>query len=140
MPGAKQCSTDVLDSIFAYIYGKTTGMAFCVMTSSGPSAGIVAASSPSSAFCLALAPTTGLVANEGVSTAYYTLGSSGLNRYMTIGACSCDEVLWTGAACVVAIVRTSSSIAYVTTCSCQLLTAGNKVNIGTWTITVNQPT
>jgi len=37
-------------------------------------------------------------------------------------------------------VNPATMINYVTTCTTQTLTAGNLVNIGTWTITVNQPT
>lgn len=133
MAGEKSCSTGVLDSIFNFL--STSTMRFIVMTSSGPAAGIVAASSPSSAYCLAQATVGGFP-----TTDYLTYGSSGLNRYMTIAACSCDIVRWTGIAACVAIVNPATMINYVTTCTTQTLTQGNLVNIGTWTITVNQPT
>ena len=130
MAGVKSCSTGVLDSIFSYLYAST--MRICVTTSSSPellasgSSGTHLARSTVGSF-----PTTN----------YFTLGSSGNNRYCTISACSCDDVNVSGtAACVILFNVTCSEVSYVTTCTTVALSTGNKVNIGSWTVTVNQPT
>lgn len=130
MAGVKECSTGVLDNIFAYLYAST--MRIMVTTSSSPTA-------------LASCSSDGNLVQSSVgsypTTDYFTLGSSGNNRYCTISACSCDTVMNSGiAACVVLFNVTCSEASYVTTCTTQSLTAANKCNIGSWTITVNQPT
>lgn len=130
MAGAKECSTGVLDSIFGYLYGST----FRIHVTTDTSPTVLA--SNSSGGCLVQSSV-----GSYPTTAYLTIGSSGNNRYMTIAACSCDAVLNSGtAACVVLFNVTCSEAMYVTTCTTQALTAANKCNIGTWTITVNQPT
>lgn len=131
MGGAKECSTGVLDSIFSYLY--TSTMRIEVTTSSSPTS--LAGASSNSTGCLVHSTVGGFP-----TTDYFTLGSSGNNRYCTISACSCDSVLQTGmAACVILFNVSCSEVSYVTTCTTQDLTSGNKANIGTWTITVNQP-
>ena len=130
MGGAKECSTGVLDTIFGYLYAST--MRFHVTTSSSPTA---LASNTSGAYLV------GATEPSFPTSDYLTIGSSGNNRYCTIAACSCDIVrATTTAACVVWFNPTCSEAMYVTTCTTQDLTAANKCNIGTWTITVNQPT
>lgn len=130
MAGEKTCSTGVLDSIFSYLYAST--MRICVTTSSSPR--LLNSGSSNTA----LAISTG---GSYPTTAYFTIGSSGNNRYCTISACSCDDVNVSGAAaCVILFNVTCSEVSYVTTCTTVALSTGNKVNVGTWTITVNQPT
>lgn len=129
MGGAKECSTGVLDSLFSYLYAST--MRIEVTTSSSPTA----LASASSNGCLVRSTVGGFP-----TTDYFVLGSSGNNRYCTISACSCDSVYNSGtAACVILFNVSCSEVSYVTTCTTQALTAGNKCNIGSWTITINQP-
>lgn len=136
MAGLKSCSTGVLDHLFEYIYedAATSSLRIIVTTSTGP---LELASASSGSYALAIStnaiyPTTG----------YFTIGTTGTdNRYMTIGACSCDDVIITGNAANVIIFSTAKNqVMYATTCTTQTLTTGNKVNIGSWQITVNQPT
>lgn len=129
--GSKFCSTAVLDGLFAPLYAGSPTI--IVMTSSDVIPTITGASS-NSAGCLVQSTFPGFPA-----TSYFTMGSSGNNRYCTISACSCDTVYRDGVASYVVLADPSSSIRYVTTCTTQALTLGNKCNIGQWTITINQP-
>lgn len=132
----KFCTTGVLDSLFAYLYTANGNLRIVVMNScEDPPTTIANASSDNNTHFIAQSTHDGFV-----TTDYFTIGSSGNNRYCTIGACSCDTVRNSLIASYVCLIDDSSSIRYVTTCTTQSLTAGNKVNIGTWTITVNQPT
>lgn len=135
--GTKLCSTGVLDSLFAPIYNTAGGNIITVlMTSSDINTPMfVASASSNSTGCYAQSTNGGYM-----STGYFTVANSGNNRVLTISACSCDVILQTGVVSYVAIVGDASSIRYVTTCTTQAVTQGNKVNIGSWTITVNQPT
>lgn len=134
MAGVKQCSTGVMANIFAYLYSNASTMRIMVVTSSSPLN--IAGTSSNSADCLAIStnaayPTTG----------HFVVADAGNNLQCTIGACSCDTVLRNGqAACVIIVNISCSEVMYVTTCTTQDLTAGSKVNIGSWVITVNQPT
>ncbi len=130
--GNKWCSTSVMDGFFAPLYVGASRI--IVMTSSDALPTITGASSGQ----------TGCLVQSSVgsfpTTGYFTIGSSGNNRYCTISACSCDTVLNSGVASYIVICDPTSTIMrYVTTCTTQDLVAGNKVNIGTWTITINQP-
>lgn len=132
MAGVKECSTGVLDSIFGYLFASTCRI--MVTTSSSPT--LLAGASSDQTPCIVQSTVGGYP-----TTDYFTLGSSGNNRYCTISACSCDTVLHSGmAACVILFNVTCSEVMYVTTCTTQDLVAANKCNVGTWTITVNQPT
>jgi hypothetical protein len=75
-----------------------------------------------------------------ITTGYFTIANDGSGRKVTISACSCDTVLRNGDACVVALLETNSGPRYITTVTTQALVFGNKVNIGSWSITINQPT
>lgn len=132
MAGVKECSTGVLDNVFSYLYAST--LRIMVTTSSSPT--LISAATSGNAACLVQSTVGGFP-----TTGYFTIGSSGNNRYCTISACSCDTVYRTGtAACVILLNVSCSEVMYVTTCTTQALTSGNKCNIGSWTITVNQPT
>ncbi len=134
MAGAKLCSTAVLNGLLLSIVDRSTTFYINVVTSSSPLS--IAASSTSQTDCLVHSSLGGIP-----TTAFFTFGDSSNNRYMTISACSCDSVLNTGiAANVIIINATCTEVMYATTCTTQTLTAGNKCNIGSWTITVNQPT
>lgn len=130
MAGVKECSAGYLDSIFSYLYASTVRI--IVTTSSSPTC-LASASSNSKALVVSTNPSY-------PTTAYFSVvGSSGTNRYISISACSCDDVKQAGAAtCVIIFNVTCSEVIYVTTCACQELTTG-KANIGTWSITVQQP-
>lgn len=132
--GTKWCSTGVLDSMFAYLYTKTGNLRLVVTTSSDILPTITACSSGQTSM---LAQST----NDAFpGTSYFTIANSGENRICTISACCSDTVRNTGIASYVCLIEDSSSIRYITTCTTQDLTVDNKVNIGTWTITINQPT
>lgn len=137
--GTKLCSTGVLDAELTYIYyaaGTGGNLRIILMTSSDvntPQA--IASASSNSTGCLAQSTVGGFPTSDS-----FAIGSTGNNRYITIPACSCDTILQTGVASYVAIVVDTSSIRYVTTCTTQAVTLGNKVNIGSWQITINQPT
>jgi len=138
MPGEKKCSTGVLDHLFEYIYedGATSSLRFCVVSSTGELE-VAGCSSPRAL----VVSTGGPGATLWPGTSWFTLLSSGDNRCMTISACSCDDVYNSGNAAAVVIFSTAKNeVIYATTCTTQALTAGSKVNIGSWTITVNQPT
>ena len=130
--GSKFSSTGVLEGLFSTLYGGTPRIV--LMTSSDVIPTITGASSNASG-CL-------VQATQGAypSTSYFVVTSSGNNRVCQILACSCDVAYNSGVASYVCLIDPSSSIRYVTTCTTQSITAGNKVNIGTWYITVNQPT
>ncbi len=136
MAGEKVCDHAVLDSLFAYLYGQAScsELRIVVTTSSSPLSAVGATTAG-----MALAQSTNAAYP---STGFFTVGTTGTaNRYCTIGACSCDDVVITGnAACVILYSTALNEVMYVTTCTTQTLTTGNKVNIGTWQITVNQPT
>ena len=132
MAGVKAYSTGVLDSIFGYLYASTCR----IMVTTSSSALLMSAATSGDSACLVQSTVGGYP-----TTDYFTLGSSGDNRYCTISACSCDTVYNNGMAASVIIVNiTCSEVMYATTCTTQDLVAGNKCNIGSWTITVNQPT
>lgn len=133
----KLCSTGVLDGLFSPIFNTAGGnIRIVLMASSDASTPMAIASASSNSTGLYAQSTVGGFATTG----YFTVGSSGNNRYCTISACSCDTILQTGVVSYVGIIGDSSSIRYMTTCTTQSVTSGNKVNIGTWTITINQPT
>ena len=132
--GAKFTSTGVLDGLFAPIYVAGGNLMAVVMTSSDV-VPTIAGSSTGSTGCLARSTVGGYM-----STGYFTIATTSSGRCCTIGACSCDDVIQTGIASYVCIVDDASSVRYVTTCTTQSLSSGNKVNIGSWSITINQPT
>lgn len=130
MAASKECSTGEMDAIFAYLYAST--FRIIVTTDTSPT---------SLAGCSSSQWLAGSTMGGFPTTDYLTIGSSGNNRYMTIAACTSDWVRNTGvAAAVVMFNVTCSEVMLVTTVTTQTLTAGNKVNIGSWTLTVNQPT
>lgn len=135
--GTKGCSTAVMDALLINVCTPGTGnLRIVLMASSGASWPItIASASSNSTGCLAQSTVGGFPTTGG-----FTIGSSGNNRYISIPACSCDTILQTDVASYVALIEDSSSIRYVTTCTTQAVTSGNKVNIGTWSITVNIPT
>lgn len=135
MAGAtKWASTEILDGALMGIINNCTSWRLMVVTATSPEA--IAGASCNQTGCLAIStnpayPTTGA----------FTLGSSGANRYIAIGAFSCDEVLRDGTAGGVAIVAScSSQVMFVTSVTTVALTDGAKVNVATWSITINQPT
>jgi len=132
--GAKFCSTGVLDGLFAPIY-VAGGNLMTVIMSSSDVVPTIGGSSTGSTGCLARSTVGGYM-----STGYFTIATSSSGRCCTISACSCDDVIQTGVASYVCIVDDASSIRYVTTCTTQTLSSGNKVNIGSWSITIAQPT
>ena len=137
----KGCSTGMLNAFLDAIRTKGGGnLRIVLMASSGASWPItIVSASSNSTGCLA--QSTGGAAGGAFPTSdEFVLGSCGDNQYITVPACSCDLVLQTDEAAYVAIIEDSSSIRYVTTCTTQAVTSGNKVNIGTWSITINQPT
>ena len=138
MVGVKLCSSSVLDSLLVFIRDKCTQFQIHVQSSSSPL--ILAGNASASTDCLVIS--TGGPGGAYPTTGFLTFGASGLNSYMTIAACSCDTVIHTGQAANVTIVvgAASSEVIYATTCTTQDLTATSKCNIGTWSITVNQPT
>ncbi len=133
----KYCSTGVLDSLLTYvIYANGGGNLKLVIVSSCAVVPTIAnVSSNSTDYYIAASTLPGFPTSDNIGS----IASSGNNRCLTIAACSCDTVINTGIASYVAIVADSSSVRYLTTCTTQTLTSGNKVNIGTWSITVNQP-
>lgn len=136
--GTKLCSTGVLDAMLTYIFyaGGAGNLRVVLMTSSDANTPMaIASASSNSTGCLAQSTNPAFPTSDN-----FSIGSSGNNRYISVPACSCDTVLQTGVASYVAIIADSSSIRYVTTCTTQAVTSGNKVNIGTWSITIQQPT
>lgn len=134
MAGVKECSTGPLDGFLAYLYNNSTQLKIMVTTSSSPMA--IANASSNNAGVLVISTNPSIP-----TTAYYTVGSSGNNRYIAITACSSDTVLRDGiAACVILVSACSSEVMFVTTCTTQSLTSGSKANIGTFSITITQPT
>jgi hypothetical protein len=131
----KYCSTNTCDALFAYIYTANGSMKTVILTSCAVVPTIANCCSASTDYCLALSTNPAYM-----TTGYYTIANDGVNRKCTISACSCDTVNWTGIASYVALIDDSSTIRYMTTCTTQALTSGNKVNIGSWSITINQPT
>lgn len=130
MAGVKECSSGLLGNFFEYLYGSTFRIE--VVTSSSPTS----LAGASSGACLVRSTVGGYP-----TTSYFTAGTSGNNQYIAISACSSDDVINTGnAACVILFNVSCSEVMYVTTCTTQVLTSGNKANIGTWSITINQPT
>ncbi len=137
----KFCSTMVVDNLFSALYVPNGNLRLVIMTSSDVLPTIAGCSSPSDGM-LAHSTKCGAAGNAFPTSSHIALviGDTGLNRYMTIAACSCDDVLRTGIASYVCIIDDSSSVRFATTCTTQELTLGNKVNIGSWQITINQPT
>jgi len=129
--GTKFCSTGVLDGL---LYAVCTDNPRIIVTTSSDVLPTLASCSSNSSSCLVQSTNA-----QFPDAAYYTISSSGNNRVLVISACSCDTVLNTGVASYVVLWVGTSSIRYITTCTTQDLTAGNKANIGTWAITVNQP-
>ncbi len=135
--GTKGCSTAIMDALLWAVGGAAGGgnIRIVLMASSGASWPVtIASASSNSTGCLAQSTMGGFPTSDN-----FTVGSSGNNRYISVPACSCDTVLQTDVASYVAIIADSSSIRYVTTCTTQAVTSGNKVNIGTWSITVSIP-
>jgi len=122
------CSTGVLDSIFAPLYSTAGGNLRLAVVSSSDLVPTIAGCS--SDHCLVFA---------SITTGYFTIANSGDNRVCTISACSCDDVIATGTASYVCIFEDASAMRLATVVTTQALTTGNKVNIGSWTITVAQP-
>ena len=133
--GAKFCSTAVLDGLFTPLYTAGVGNLVCVIMTSSDVIPTIAGSSTGSTGCLARSTVGGFM-----STDYFTIASSSSGRTCTIGACSCDDVIQTGIASYVVITDDGTDVKYVTTCTTQNLSSGNKVNIGSWSITIAQPT
>ena len=138
MAGVKLCTSGVLESLLVYIRDKCTQFQIHVQSSSSPL--VLAGCASGSTDCLVI--TTGGPGGAYPTTAYLTSGTSGNNQWMQIAACSCDTVIHTGMAANICIVvgAASSDVIYATTCTTQDLTATSKCNIGSWSITVNQPT
>ncbi len=132
--GSKFTSTGVLDGLFAPLY-VAGGNLICVVMTSSDIVPTLAGSSVGTAGCLARSTVGGYM-----STGYFTIATSSSGRCCTISACSCDDVIKTGIASYVVITDDASSVRYVTTCTTQTLSSGNKVNIGSWSITISQPT
>lgn len=83
-----------------------------------------------------------MLASVSVSASDFAIanGSSG-GRKVTITSQNSVSVTTTGAAQRICLVSTASSILlYKTECSAQSISSGNKVNIGSWKITINDPT
>jgi len=133
----KWCSTQTMDSIFSYLYTPVGNLKLVILTSCAVVPTIGNCCSASTNYCLALSTNPAFPTSSHIGG---SIANSGENRVMTIGACSCDTINWTGIASYVALIADSSSVRYLTTCTTQALTSGNKVNIGSWTITINQPT
>lgn len=130
--GSKWCSTSVMDGLFAPLY--VGAPRIICMTSSDALPTITGASSNQ----------PGCLVQSTVAvfpgTSYFTIANDGENRKCTISACSCDTVLNSGVASYIVICDPASTIMrYVTTCTTQDLVAGNKANIGSWIITIAQP-
>lgn len=85
---------------------------------------------------------TYMLANTAVACTIYTLqngASSG--RRATLAAQNGVSVTNSGTACYVTIINsTTCTLLYVTTSASQVLTAGNTVNIGSWSIEIADPT
>ncbi len=134
MAGVKHCSTATLDGLFAPLYTAVGNLMFVVMTSSDLVPTMAGCSSGS----------VGHLARSTVggypTTGYFTIATSSSGRCCVISACSCDDVLQSGIAAQIVLVDDASNPKYQTTCTTQSLTSGSKVNIGSWVITINQPT
>lgn len=125
MAGSKSAHDNSMDRMFIYLANSTK---IIVCTSSSPE-GLAAASSNSGALVLA---------SVG-GTSYFSIGDYAGGRQVTISACSCDSVVQNGVAACVILLNASSEVSYVTTCTTQQLTAGNKANIGSWVIQIADP-
>lgn len=138
MAGQKHCSTAVLDAMLYKLSSAGGGnLVFGVVTSSDLVPTIAGCSSGSTGF---LVRTSGGVGGDYPTTNYFLIATSSSGRCVIISACSCDAVLQDGRATQIILFNDASEPIYQTTCTSQDLTAGNKVNIGSWVITINQPT
>lgn len=131
--GAKYCSTFTLDAFLAGVYTSAGGtLKLAVLESSAVVPTIGSVSSNSTGW---LADSTAIL-----TTDLFTVGTCSSCRYIEISAISSLSVHRAGIATVVAIVESASGPRYVTTVTTQALEAGNKVNVGAWSITIHQPT
>lgn len=80
-------------------------------------------------------------ANATAVTDFPKAAGTPSGRKVTVAAKSGTSVTASGTATHIAVCRTTdSSLRYVTTCTSQVLTSGNTVNIPSWTITIPDPT
>ena len=122
----------VLDAALNYV--KTNGNKLTVCTSE-PTTYAKATNTPATSSGYRLAD---VVTSAGDYTGPANGDTSG--RKVTVAAQSSISVDATGTAAHVAIVDTSSSaLLYVTTCTSQSLTSGNKVNTPAWDIEIRDP-
>jgi hypothetical protein len=66
--------------------------------------------------------------------------AAGGGRKTTVSAQSAISVLESGTATHICLMDASAKLLFVTTCTGQVLTAGNTVTIPAWTITIGDPT
>jgi len=130
--GAKYCTTGILDGFFSGLYSTAGGnLRIVVLESSAVVPTLASVSSNSTGF---LAYTS-----VNITTGNFVVSNDTSGRKVTIAAYSSAAILRDGNACVVAIVEDASGPRYVTTVTTQALVTGGKVNIGSWVISIDQP-
>ena len=83
--------------------------------------------------------TASSIVSANISGADFTLASSSVGPALTIGAKTSQSVEGSGNATHLYLVSTSAQrINYITTVSAQILTSGNTVDIGSWSVTALQ--
>jgi len=81
-----------------------------------------------------------LAIKTGLTGGDFLISDGATGRKTTISAQAAISVLETGAATHICLTDGASKLLFVTTCTSQVLTAGNTVTIPAWTITIGDPT
>lgn len=123
---AKSCSDTTLDQSLTYI--KTNGTRLCVCSAQPTD--------------YTSAITTYMLAIKTISSSDYTGPAANANgRQLTVNAQSGITVTNSGTALFIAIADSvNTALIYVTTCTSQVLTAGNTVSVPAWIINSQEPT
>jgi len=80
-----------------------------------------------------------LAIKTGLTGADFLISDGASGRKTTISAQSTITVLETGTATHICLTDGASKLLFVTTCTGQVLTAGNTVTVPAWTITIGDP-
>ena len=121
----KSVHNSVLDAALNYIKNNVDLMTVC-------------SSEPTS---LAEATSTYKLASVAMGPSDFTVGEGSPNgREVAVGAKNSVSVDSTGSAEHIALVDAGTALLYVTTCTKQSISSGNKVNIPSWDIRIADPT
>ena len=120
----KSVHNDVLDAALNYLKNNVDLMTVC-------------SSEPTN---LTEATSTYKLASVAMGTSDFTVGEGSPNgREVAVGAKNSVSVDSTGSAEHIALVDSGTNLLYVTTCTKQSISSGNKVNIPTWDIRIADP-